>query len=225
MPKRNEIFDSEGRPVLDAREARFVELYVCGGHRQRANAYGAARGAGYSHSIAETWSSVWLRDSEKNPKPHIRVAIAERRAELAAQEGITPEWIKSEIAKLAKGAVVHGITAAGDPYIDLTDMTYDELLTIKDIQVEEYLEGRGEDAREVKKVKVGQYSRLEALRELAKIHGIGVTSKVVHSNDPENPMPGAVQYDLTLLTQDELKLFIKLAKKATPAPKQVERPE
>lgn len=226
MAVRNKHFDADGRPVLDAREHRFVEEYVCGGKRQRNNAYGSARAAGYSHDMAVTYSAMWVREgSAKDQKPWVYQAIQERRAQIAAEEGITPEWVKAEIAKLARGAVPHKITAAGDAYIDLSDLDRDELLTLQSIQVEEYLEGRGEDAREIKKTKVQQYSRLEALKELAKMFGITTTSKVVHSNDPDNPMPGPVQYDLSLLSKEEADTLITLMRKATPQPPQAKKPE
>jgi phage terminase small subunit len=204
--------------ILDAREHLFVEHYVCGGPRERANAYRAARAAGYPHTTAETYSAMWVRPgSEKDQKPWVYEAILARRAELAAKEGITPEWIKEQLVILAKGARVNKVTPAGDPYIDLSDATHDELSTLKSTQVEEYMEGRGEDARVVKKIKVETYDRLSAVKELAKIHGLGTTSKVVHSNDPNNPMPGPVQqYDLNLLSLEEKEQLVALLRKATP---------
>jgi phage terminase small subunit len=205
--------------VLDAREFRFVEEYVCGGARERGNAYRAARAAGYAHTTAETYSAMWVRaGSKKDQKPWVYEAILERRAELASKEGITPEWILEQLAILGKGARFNKITAEGDPYIDLSDASYDELTTIKSTSVDEYMEGRGEDARLVKRIKVETYDRLAAIKELMKVHGMGQTSKVVHSNDPTNPMPGQVHYDITRLTPDEQDTLIALLTKATPPP-------
>jgi phage terminase small subunit len=219
MPRKN----PEAVRILDAREFRFVEEYVCGGHPQRGNAYRAARAAGYAHTTAETYSAMWVRPgSAKDQKPWVYEAILERRAELAAKEGITPEWIEEQLTILAKGARVTKITADGDPYIDLSDASYDELSTIKSATVDEYMEGRGEDARLIKKIRVDLHDRLSAVKELMKVHGMGQTSKIVHSNDPNAPMPGQVQYDITLLTRDEAQTLIALLKKATPTPKGAE---
>lgn len=204
--------------VLDAREFRFVELYVCGGPRERENAYRSALVAGYSHSTSETWSSTWVRPEESGgTKPHVFEAIQQRRAEIRARTAWTKDRFIEEVTNLAKGnaASFVKITPSGDPYIDMSAMTYDEMAAVAETTVEEYTDGRGEDAREIKRVKVKQHDKKGALDLLAKVNGWLAPTKLQHGNDPDNPLNIGVQYDLSKLTENEVIALVTLLQKAT----------
>jgi len=131
---------------------------------------------------------------------------------------MTPEELTLEASKLAFSSVsaFTRVTSSGDPYIDLSDMTEDEWAAVSQIEIEEYKEGRGEDAVAVKRVKVKQYDKIAAMNLLSKIFGM---QKTVLSNDPNNPLPGSmlpgnVVYDLNKLTLGEAEQLQMLLAKA-----------
>lgn len=206
---------------LDAREFRFVEEYVCGGPREQGNAYRSAMRAGYTHETAVAASAGWTRNpaNQEKPgtKPHVYAAIMSRRAEIEHMLKIDKDWVIREMGKLARSssAAFTYHTSAGDPYIDISQMTHDEMAALAEVQVEDYKEGRGEDARDVKRVKVKNYDKRAALESLGKM--LGIATKVMHSNDPENPMPGAMAYDLSKLTEAEAVQLHALLAKAAPS--------
>jgi hypothetical protein len=65
------------------------------------------------------------------------------------------------------------VTSGGDPYIDMSDMNEDQWAAVAEIDVHEYTEGRGDDSRDVKRVKVKNHPKLNALLKLAEHIGMG----------------------------------------------------
>lgn len=205
---------------LNARELRFVEAYVCGDDRSINNAYRSAIVAGYSHSVAAAFAPRWVLDPVKYPtdneqakKPHVCAAIIRRRAEIAEKTGISEAAIVAEIRKVAMFNMANAlkITSTGDPYIDLSEMSADELAAISETQTEDFLDGRGEDAREVRRIKIKTHDKISALDKLARILGLYKPDRVIHSNDPDNPF--AFGHDLAKLTEDELEVYMQLVRK------------
>lgn len=60
----------------------------------------------------------------------------------------------------------------GTAYVNLEDMDHIAAAAVSEITVEEYTEGRGEYAREIKRVKLKFYNKLDALKQLAQHHGL-----------------------------------------------------
>lgn len=193
---------------LNAREKWFVEFYAAGGKETLDNAYRSAIRAGYSPATAEAEASNWTRDPELYPnniKPWMYYAILKRRETAIAPTVMTHNEVFLEVSKLARFNIAKftRINDEGDPYLDLTDATEEDMAAIAEVQVEDYVEGRGEDARTVRKVKVKSWDKRGALDLLSKLHGM---QKNIHSNDPDNPMPGVnvgITYDITKLTLAE----------------------
>lgn len=69
---------------------------------------------------------------------------------------------------LAKFKKVH----EGDLYWDFTDATEEELLLVNQLETAEYTEGRGPDARQIKKFKIGHSDPLTAIDKLARVYGM-----------------------------------------------------
>ena len=224
-----EFFDEDGRRTLDHREFRFVEAYVAGDYKTKGNAFRSALIAGYSHSTSVAHSAGWVRPEHLGgTKLWVHEAIQLRRKEIEERAKVTSEEVIEETRKLALFNTMAFVksTSDGDPYIDTSEMTAEDWAAIGEVQIEEYLEGRGEDARTVKRIKLKPYDKRAALSDLSKILGL---QKIVHSNDPKNPMPGVVvngmqQYDLTKLSVDELAQLRALLVKATPDPVTPQRP-
>ena len=153
-----------GSPELNDRQEKFCREYLLD-----LNATQAAIRAGYSETSAGTIGS-------ENMQKH---AIVARIQELAdkrnARLEITTDRILAEYARIGFASVgtFTSVTSAGDPYMDLSKVGDDDWAAISEVQTEDYVDGRGEDARSVKKVKVKMHDKLRALDAMAKHVGIG----------------------------------------------------
>ncbi len=157
-----------GKAAVKKRRELFVASYV----RNR-NATRAAKDAGFSEATAYSQGHRLLKNAE------IQRMVQEASEERFAAVKMGPDETLAEIAKVARFNIARFTTVGkfGDPLIDMSDMTEDDFAALSEIEVHDYLEGKGDDAREVKKVKVKTHSKLGALQTLAKIHGL-VTDKV-----------------------------------------------
>src|SRR6185369_13319334 len=122
-------------------------------------------------------------------KPHVFQAIQRLRSELQARFNIDDTRIVNEVSKIAffNAANYLKVTSDGDPYIDLSEMTVEDMSAIAETTLEDFLDGRGEDARDVRRVKVKTHDKIAALSLLARIFGLE-KKHIIHSNDPHNPI-------------------------------------
>lgn len=148
---------------LTPKQEQFCQEYVVD-----LNATQAAIRAGYSKKTAESQGSTLLR----NPK--VAERIGGLRAEVAARNDVTVDRVIQEYAKLAFADPTKFFksTVGGDPYIDASEATPHDWAAVTSIQCEDYMDGRGEDAREVKKVKITLADKKGALDSLAKHLGM-----------------------------------------------------
>lgn len=160
---------------LTSRQAAFIREYLID-----LNAAAAARRAGYSERTADRIGHDNLR------KPQIAEAIAVAQSQRAERTEITADRVLAEIAKLAFANLgdYFNLASGMDPYIDLSNITPDQAAALTEIQVDDYLEGRGDDAREVRRVKIKMADKKGALELLGKHLGL-FTEKVenTHSFD------------------------------------------
>lgn len=81
--------------------------------------------------------------------------------------------VLSELSKLGRSSikkVIVGGDTASDVVESLRSMEDDDAATIQELTIETYVEGGGDDAREVKRVKVKLHSKHAALSELRRHH-------------------------------------------------------
>lgn len=109
-------------------------------------------------------------------RPEVKAEIECRQAELRQKNKLTVDWVISRLQavasapeKLAKYLVV---TDDGQLNWDFTDATIEDLSLINDMSVETFLKGRGDNACDVKKFKIGLSDRKAALDSLARILGM-----------------------------------------------------
>lgn len=147
---------------LNQKQEAFALAYVANGF----NATEAARSAGYAQPHSQ------------GPRLLENVGVKARIAELTApvrkKYEITAVRVLEEIAKVAffnTGAIIH-VTPDGDPYISLDKATENDFAAIAEAQVEDFIVGRGDDARDVRRVKVKAHDKLKALELLAKHMGL-----------------------------------------------------
>lgn len=146
---------------LTRRQQLFVAEYVA----NKGNGKRAAIAAGYSQNAATQQASLLLT------YPKVREAIEKRWAKAFDRYDVTPEKITRELAKMAFGNVEDFISIQDDGsiIIDFSTATSDQLASLSSIQVDEYVEGRGEDGRLVKSIKFKQWDKRAALMDLAKL--------------------------------------------------------
>jgi phage terminase small subunit len=148
---------------LTPKQRRFVEEYLVD-----LNGAQAAIRAGYSSDSAKEMAY------ENLTKPHVAEALREAQARLSKRTGLTAERVLDELQKLAFANMQDfmRVTSSGEPYIDVSLLTRDQAAALQEFTVEDYTEGRGDDARDVKRVRIKIADKRAALVDLGKHLGI-----------------------------------------------------
>ena len=159
------------RATLTRKQARFVELYLAGGNA--AEAYREAySSAAPSRSVAREGHRLL-----KHPKiaPFLAEAEAKARAvlvEAANRYAVSRERNVAELARIAYANLEDFTRQVGEErVIDLSGATRDQLAALQEITVEDYLDGRGKDARQVRRTKIKLGDKQGAIERLNKMFG------------------------------------------------------
>ena len=168
------------RLFLTGKQQRFIdEYFACG-----LNAAEAARKAGYSRRTANRMAS------ENLSKPVIAAEIERRRTAISEKLRCTADDIAREMHKLGfsnMGDYMRS-TDAGDPYLDFSGLTEDQTAALSEVTVEDFVDGRGPNARDVKRVKFKLFDKRASLVDLAKLLGV-MPGKHEHSGPGGQPIP------------------------------------
>ena len=150
-------------PDLTPKQARFVEEYLID-----LNATQAAIRAGYSAKNADKIGSEVLG------KTRVAEAVAEAQAARSERAEITQDMVLRELGLLGFSNMLDYVEVQkdGTAYVDLSELTRDQAAAITEATVEEYTEGRGEDARNVKRVKIKLADKKGALVDIGKHLGM-----------------------------------------------------
>jgi len=186
---------------LDARERRFVGEYLIDLAPER-----AALAAGYAKSTAHTKAYMWVSNGKM--KPHVYEAIQAAMALRAERVEITSDRVLEELGKIgfANTEDFIRVTEAGDPYIDLSDLSREQAAAISEVSVDDYMDGRGKDARQVRRVRVKFHDKKGALESIGKHLGMFKTQVEVSS-----PGGGPVAVDdLSALTNEQLEERLRI---------------
>jgi phage terminase small subunit len=148
---------------LTPKQARFVQEYLID-----LNAAQAAIRAGYSAKTAR------VIGHENLTNPDIAAAIEKAMAERAERTRLTADWVVDELRKLAGANMADYMrsTPEGDPYLDFSSLTRDQTAALAEVTVEDFVDGRGEDARAVKRVKFKLHDKRAALVDLGRHLGL-----------------------------------------------------
>lgn len=149
--------------MLTPRQLRFVGEYLVD-----LNATQAAIRAGYSRKTAQEQSSRLLSNVM------VAAAVAAAQAKRSERTEITQDRVLTELAKLgfANMADYMVATAGGGPYLDFSALTQDQAAALQEVTVEDYVEGRGENARGVKRVKFKLADKRAALVDIGRHLGM-----------------------------------------------------
>lgn len=182
---------------LTPKQARFVDEYLVD-----LNATQAATRAGYSAKTAQPASSRLLSNVM------VKQEIEKRQAKLSEKAMVTAERVVMELAKIGFANMQDYMRAGpqGDPYLDFSALTRDQAAALSEVTVEDFKDGRGEDARDVRRVKFKLHDKRAALVDLGKHLGI-FTEKVEMSGPNGGAIRNEVSFDLTKLTDEELAAY------------------
>jgi phage terminase small subunit len=150
---------------LTAKQLRFVSEYLID-----LTAKQAAIRAGYSAKTAEVQGCRLLSHAK------VAAAITEGQAKLAQESGITVKRIVDELAKIGSSNMLDYMTVGADglPYVDLSKLTRDQAAAIAEVTVDDFTEGRGENKRDVRRVRFKLADKRAALVDLGKHLGMFV---------------------------------------------------
>ncbi|WP_157969046.1 terminase small subunit [Tropicimonas sp. IMCC34011] len=128
------------------------------------NATQAATRAGYSDRTAYSTGQRLLKNVE------VAGFISEHTEKRFETLEISGDRILHELARIAFGSLGSfvRVTSDGDAMIGLSGPGAD-LSLLSEATVEDFTDGRGEDARDVRRVKIKLHDKLAALKELAKM--------------------------------------------------------
>lgn len=149
--------------ALTPKQERFVAEYLID-----LNATQAAIRAGYSAKTAEQQGYQLLQ------KTSVSEFLQARQAELAKTHGVTVDNIVKELAKLGFSNMQDYMrtTHDGDPFFDLADLSRDQAAALSEVTVEDFKDGRGDDARDVRRIKFKLADKRSALVDLGKHLGM-----------------------------------------------------
>src|SRR5262249_47012617 len=113
-------------------------------------------------------------------------ASIERRslARAAARYDVTTERVVAELARIGFANIQDyiAIDRDGSPHFDLAAISRDQAAAIQEIIIDEYKDGKGEDARDVKRVRLKLADKRAALVDLGRHLGLFVDPSVLNVN-------------------------------------------
>jgi phage terminase small subunit len=129
----------------------------------------AAIRAGYSKTTAAQQATRLLRNA------HVKAEVAKHVEKAAKKVDLTLPMVLEELALIgfANMGDYFRVTSDGDPVIDLAQLTHEQKAAIADLTVEDFTDGRGDDARNVRRVRFKLHDKRAALVDLGKHLGMG----------------------------------------------------
>ena len=111
-------------------------------------------------------------------------AINAAMARRSERTEIEADAVIRELAKIGFANMLDYITIGndGDPYVDLSKLTREQAAAIGEVTVEDFIDGRGEDARSVRKIKFKLADKRGALVDLGRHFALFTDKAVVDVN-------------------------------------------
>lgn len=103
-----------------------------------------------------------------NANENVEKRVTEILAAGAKRAEVTVERVLQELAKVGFANMQDYMRAGadGDPYLDFSALTRDQAAALSEVTVEDFKDGRGEDARDVRRVKFKLHDKLSALEKI-----------------------------------------------------------
>jgi phage terminase small subunit len=177
----------------------------------------AYRAAGYSTASDESTDAA---ASRLLSDVKVAARVEELKAAAARASTVTAARVLNELAKLAFANMADYMRAGpdGDPYLDFSKLTRDQAAALVEVTVDDFRDGRGDDARTVRRVRFKLADKRAALVDIGKHLGM-FKERVEHSGPEGGPIETrqfsdieAVRFIGRLLTKTSAKAAL-----ATPA--------
>lgn len=148
---------------LTPKQERWCEEYLVD-----LNAAAAARRSGYSRNTATQIGT------ENLGKPVLQARIAELRRARSERVQVDAERVLRELCLLGFSNMADFMVAQedGTAFVDFSGLTRDKAAAIQEFVVEEFKDGKGEDARDVRRTKFKLADKKSALVEIGKHLGM-----------------------------------------------------
>lgn len=149
--------------MMTPKRQRFVEEYLVD-----LNATQAAIRAGYSGRTANEIGHQLLH------VPEIEAAIAAAQKERASRTAVTADAVIAELAKIGFANMMDymRVGADGDPVLDWSRLTPEQAAALIEVTVDDYTDGRSDDARDVRRVRFKLADKRAALVDLGRHLGL-----------------------------------------------------
>ena len=124
----------------------------------------AAIAAGYAKNSAKVTASRLLTNA------NVQALLAKLTKKHADKLDLSTEKVLPELSSMGFSNMLDymKVTEGGDAYVDLSSLTQEQAVAIQEITVDEYTEGRGKDARKIKRTKFKLADKIRALELLGK---------------------------------------------------------
>lgn len=159
---------------LNKKQELFVQEYLVD-----LNGKQAAIRAGYSPKTAEVQASRLLSLAK------VAEAVSKAQAKRSERTEITADQVLQELAKIGFANMKDYIrtTDAGDAFVDLSELNREQAAAISEVTVEDFVDGRGDDARDVRKIKFKLSDKRAALVDMGKHLGMFIERKELTGKD------------------------------------------
>lgn len=142
----------------------------------------------------EAYETAGYKPSDSNAaklagKPEIQERVAEITGKAAERAEISKARVLEELAKIGFANMADYMRAGkdGDPYLDFSELTRDQAAALVEVTVEDFKDGRGEAARDVRRVKFKLADKRAALVDIGKHLGMFV-EKHEHTGKDGGPI-------------------------------------
>lgn len=164
---QNYIVGKQAFRPINPQEEIFIAEYLA-----HFDAYKAARAAGFAKSVAANVAPSWI--SLDGPKPQVARAIRTAVQARINRLNVTADVVVAELARLGLSnmGTFFKTDVDGTPYFAFDELTENDTACIKSLTIEEFKDGRGENARDVRKVKLELHDKKGPLLALARHLGV-----------------------------------------------------
>jgi phage terminase small subunit len=191
-------------PLENARHEIFARSIVEG-----MSGRDAYRAAGYSTASDESTDAA---ASRLLGDVKVAARVEELKAAAARASTVSVARVLNELAKLAFANMADYMRSGpdGDPYLDFSKLTRDQAAALVEVTVDDFKDSRGEDARNVRRIKFKLADKRAALVDLGKHLGM-FKERVEHSGVDGAPIE--VREELSLIERKRrvAYLLLKLA--------------
>lgn len=152
-----------GMGELTPKQARFVEEYLID-----LNATQAAIRAGYSARTAKQQGQRLLTNVD------VQAAVSAAQEARSERTEITQDAVLRELAKIGFANMSDYMRTGldGDPVLDFSNLSRDQAAALSEVTVEDFKDGRGEDSRDVRRVKFKLADKRAALVDIGRHLGM-----------------------------------------------------